>query len=181
MARRTAAENAEALFELYEQKMYRIAYAILHDEGQAEDAVIAAFEKILKSDGVPRRPQGKAAERLVVTAVRSAAIDQYRMNIRDRRYSVLTDDVAECLAPEALACETPIDDHLQQAHAQSLVDGLPEAYGSVLRERFLRDRTVRQTAACLGISEASVRKRQERALKMLRNEKGGLEHEIPCV
>ncbi len=61
MARRTAAENAEALFELYEQKMYRIAYAILHDEGQAEDAVIAAFEKILKSDGVPRRPQGKAA------------------------------------------------------------------------------------------------------------------------
>ncbi len=42
MARRTAAENAEALFGLYEQKMYRIAYAILHDEGQAEDAVIAA-------------------------------------------------------------------------------------------------------------------------------------------
>lgn len=28
----------------------RIAYAILHDEGQAEDAVIAAFEKILRNE-----------------------------------------------------------------------------------------------------------------------------------
>lgn len=39
MPRRSTTDRVEALFRLYEQKMYRIAYAILHDEGQAEDAV----------------------------------------------------------------------------------------------------------------------------------------------
>ena len=32
-----------SLFRLYEQKMYHIAYAILHDSFQAEDAVMDAF------------------------------------------------------------------------------------------------------------------------------------------
>lgn len=34
------------MFELYEQKMYHIAFSILHNEWQAEDAVMDAFEKI---------------------------------------------------------------------------------------------------------------------------------------
>lgn len=50
MLRKTTADRIETLFELYEQKMYRIAFSILNDEGQAEDAVIAAFEKILKTE-----------------------------------------------------------------------------------------------------------------------------------
>lgn len=40
----------ERLFELHEQEMYRIAFSILHDKGQAEDAVMSAFERI----GAPR-------------------------------------------------------------------------------------------------------------------------------
>lgn len=44
------------LFELHEQDMYRIAYAILYDEGQAEDAVMTAFERIIKRDDVSGDP-----------------------------------------------------------------------------------------------------------------------------
>lgn len=58
-----------------------------------------------------------------------------------------------------------------------MVDSLPPSYGEVLRERFLNDRSVRQTAQQLGISESSVRKRQERGLKILRKKKGGSEYE----
>ena len=97
MLRKTTADRIETLFELYEQKMYRIAFSILNDEGQAEDAVIAAFEKILKTEGIPRDPKSDASDRLTTLAVRSAAIDQYRVNARERQQSVLVDDIAHVL------------------------------------------------------------------------------------
>lgn len=181
MPRRSTTDRVEALFRLYEQKMYRIAYAILHDEGQAEDAVIAAFEKILRQEGVPRRPESDSAERLVVAAVRSTAIDQYRTNARERQRSILTDDVTECIPPAAQAASDSIDAHIEQESVHEMVDGLPEPYGSVIKERFLRDQTVRQTAQTLGISESNVRKRQERGLNMLRDRKGRLDYEIPSL
>lgn len=181
MLRRTNADRAEALFRLYEQKMYRIAFAILHDEGQAEDAVIAAFEKILKSDGVPRKPEGKKAERLMACTVRSAAIDQYRRNIRERKHSMLTDDIAACMPLEALAVTERMDAGIEHAGLHEMVDELPESYGNVIRERFFCDQSVRQTAQALGISESNVRKRQERGLSMLRDKKGRLEYDIPSL
>lgn len=181
MPRRSTTDRVEALFRLYEQKMYRIAYAILHDEGQAEDAVIAAFEKILRRDGVPRRPESDSAERLVVSAVRSTAIDQYRANARERQHSMLTDDVTMCMPPTDQTANSPIDAHIEQESVHEMVDGLPEPYGSVIKERFLHDQTVRQTAQTLGISESNVRKRQERGLNMLRDRKGRLDYEIPSL
>ena len=36
-----------SVFNMYEQKMYHIAYAILHDSYQAEDAVMDAFVRLL--------------------------------------------------------------------------------------------------------------------------------------
>lgn len=169
MPRRTAVGNAELLFELYEQKMYCIAFAILHDVGQAEDAVMAAFEKILRSNGVPPDPEADDAKRLVMAAVRSTAIDQYRKNARERQRSTLTDDVAAC-EPAAASAADPMDAHVDAAHARQLVAGLPEPYGAVLRERYLNDQTTRQTAERLGISEPNVRKRQQRALGLLRDQ-----------
>lgn len=181
MPRRSTTDRVEALFRLYEQRMYRIAYAILHDEGQAEDAVIAAFEKILRRDGVPPRPESDSAERLMVAAVRSTAIDQYRTNARERQHSVLTDDVAACATAAPQAQCAPVDAHLEQKSVHEMVDGLPEPYGNVIKERFLRDQTVRQTAETLGISESNVRKRQQRGLEMLRDRKGRLDYDIPCL
>ena len=39
----------ERCYELYEQKMYRVAYNILHDVNAAEDAVQDAFVKLVRS------------------------------------------------------------------------------------------------------------------------------------
>ncbi|MBQ6211654.1 MAG: hypothetical protein IJJ57_02015, partial [Ruminococcus sp.] len=41
-------EKLKKLYSIYEQPMYRIAYAVLHDEGLAEDAVSEAFIRIMR-------------------------------------------------------------------------------------------------------------------------------------
>lgn len=175
--RRTWTNGVEALFALYEQKMYAVAFAILHDQGQAEDAVMAAFEKILKTQGVPRDPASSSAKQLVFMAIRQTAIDQYRRNAREQRLSAPSLDARQDATEAYAPGHNPIDDHLRQLEANRMVDSLPPSYGEVLRERFLNDRSVRQTAQQLGISESSVRKRQERGLKILRKKKGGSEYE----
>lgn len=169
--KRYAQNSLEALFELYEQKMYRIAFAILHDEGQAENAVMDAFEKIMRQAGVPADPCSEEAKRLVSSAVRSCAIDQYRRNARERSTIALIENIGVHLPPDAQPAHDPVAEHLQQQSVAAMVDDLDEPYGAVVRERFLNDRTVRETAEQLGISEANVRKRQQRALNMLK----------PCV
>lgn len=166
--KRHALNSLEMLFELYEQKMFRIAFAILHDEGQAEDAVMNAFEKIIRQAGVPADPCSSNAKHLVSTVVRSCAIDQYRRNARERKVTMTMDDMGTCLPSNAQPASDPIDEHLERHAVAGLIDELDEPYGAVVRERFLNDRSVRQTAQRLGISEANVRKRTSRALTMLR-------------
>lgn len=106
-----------ALFQLYEQKMYHITYAILHDSHLAEDAVMDAFVKMLEHNYRIEDPKSDASKRLVIAVTRSAAI-----------------------------------------------------YYDVMFERYVNGKSISETASLLGVSEAAVRKRQERALRILREE-----------
>lgn len=76
----------ESMYELYEQGMYRIAYGILNNREQAEDAVQDSFEKLLKY--LPRidRPDSPNTRQLVLKIVRNTAIDQYRRNHRQNHW-----------------------------------------------------------------------------------------------
>lgn len=167
---RDATMRLTQLFELYEQGMYRVAYAILHDEGQAEDAVMAAFEGIVRTGKVPRNPKSRDAERLAFATVRNAAIDQYRKNARERqRTQPMSDGEFKIAAnPE----EEPGRATIAQAGFDSLIEPLGKPQQDVLRERFANGSSVREAASSLGISEASVRKRQQRAIAQIRNMKG---------
>lgn len=65
-----------ALFRLYEKNMYHIAYAILHDSYQAEDAVMEAFVRLMERNYAIDDPSSDEAKRLVIQVIRSTAIDQ---------------------------------------------------------------------------------------------------------
>lgn len=166
--RNSAAMRLARLFELQEQRMYRIAYAILHDEGQAEDAVMAAFESIVRNAKIPNDPSSLEAARLTTVAVRNAAIDQYRKNSRERQRT--------CSIPESMATPDPSESPERAAIAQAgfdeLLQPLSQSQQNVLRERFGRGSSVRETAQKLGISETNVRKRQQRAIAEIRMMKG---------
>lgn len=166
--KRNSMNNLEMLFELYEQKMYRIAFAILRDEKQAEDAVMSSFEKIMRQTGVPDDPHSEEANRLVNMVVRQCAIDQYRLNARERSAFAYVEDVEAILSSKDQYSDDPQIRNLERHYIIALIDDLDEPYKAVIRERFLNERTVHETAEVLGISEVNVRKRQQRALAKLK-------------
>lgn len=165
-----AAARLTRLFELYEQRMYRVAFAILHDEGQAEDAVMSAFEGIVRNGKVPRDLASKEVERLAFASARNAAIDQYRKNARERQHMRPISDSEFGIA--ASPDDEPGRAAISQAGFDSLIEPLGKPQQDVLRERFVVGSSVREAASNLGISEASVRKRQQRAIAQIRNLKG---------
>ena len=159
------------VFQLYKQKMYHIAYAILHDSYQAEDAVMNAFVRMLERNYKMDDPTSDKTKRLIITVTRTAAIDLYRKNQRASQHQSLSDAPEEQLHDTMLWSAYESDRDLQE-----LIESLPEIYRSVLVERFVEDRSTSETARVLGVSEATVRKRQERALRMMREmagKKGG--------
>lgn len=163
-----ALQDAERLFELYERSMYCLAYQILNDPWDAEDAVIDAFTRILKSREPISRPEDAKTRNRLMQATKQAAIDIYRKRRRDRNYfaeDVLTDDIPDSQNDQDTSFWT-----------EELLRSLPEKYSSVLKCRFLQDRSIAETALILGISEAAVSKRQERAIQMLK--KRGASHDV---
>ena len=129
--RRSNEDAVISLFNLYEQKMYHIAFSILHDSYLAEDAVMNAFMRMLERQYAVDDPKSEEAKHLVIRVIRSAAIDLYRKNKSEQERLCLTEDPY----------------------------------------RYIMDCSVSETAAALGISPESVRKRQERALRKLRDKK----------
>lgn len=68
----------EAVYLKYSEYMYRVAFAILHNEQDAEDAVHYAFVKIAENIKKVGEPECLKTRGYVVTIVRNRAIDIYR-------------------------------------------------------------------------------------------------------
>ena len=71
-------EKLERLYELYEQKMYAVAFSILRNEWQAEDAVQDAFVRLLKNIRKLRDLEDEKTRSYVLQTIQSASLDQYR-------------------------------------------------------------------------------------------------------
>ena len=73
-------ERIEEVYRLYEQKMYRIAFSILGDVTDAEDAVQDAFLKLVRLVRKLEDPASDRTKRYVLRAIQSTSIDIYRKN-----------------------------------------------------------------------------------------------------
>ena len=97
-------------FEMYEKKLYHIAYAILADTWQAEDAVMDAFVRLLEKRYRITDPSSDSTKRLIIKLVRSAAIDIYRKNQADRERQTLAEDPAALDLSPGSELELPGED-----------------------------------------------------------------------
>jgi RNA polymerase sigma-70 factor (ECF subfamily) len=153
----------ETLVRRHNQRLFRAARAIVRDDDEAEDVVqqvwVAAYQglagfrgesalttwltRIVVNEALARRRRQKKGEHL-------ALIDEEARAVTDGR------------TPEEEAAAGELG-RLLEAH----IDRLPDIYREVLVLRDVEEMTTAETAACLGVSEETVRVRLHRARREL--------------
>ena len=164
-------ETLEKLYTLYEQKMYRLAYTIVHNEEQAEDIVQESFIKIFSHIGKVEEAESIDTKRWILNIVKNEAIDHYRRNRRNqerdnamklRQYPVKNDNVEERL-----------QQMIGEEQVQRIFDKLSMKDKKILCYRLTCEWSTAETADVLGISEEAVRQRFTRAKQKVRELMGG--------
>lgn len=153
----------EQIYLQYRNLMYHVAYQILQNPQDAEDAVHSAFIKIAENIEKISEPVCPKTKSFCVTVVENKAIDQYR---RKHRFSILPlEDV-----PQDAACI-----YTGTNRVAACIGRLPYKYRQVLVLKYLHGYSSKETAQILGLTEANVNKIQQRAkakLEQLCREEG---------
>ena len=141
----------EKIYRLYRQLMYAVAFQILCDPRDAEDAVHEAFLKVAKNIKKISDPECPKTRAYVVTIVENQAIDMYRKKLRHPQVPL------EDQTP-GLAVEYTGENELARCMAK-----LPPHYRQILLLKHHYGYTVPEIATLLKLSEANVYKQLQRA------------------
>lgn len=146
-------------------RLYRTAYAILRDRGDAEDAVQQTYFNAYK--GLSRFRGDARLSTWLTRIVVHEAIDR----LSRRRRAVAHAEIASGAMSVDETAESP-DWQVARQEIRQLIERavaeLPSAFRDVFRLRAFDDLTVEQTAARLGIPGATVKTRHHRAKRLLR-------------
>lgn len=163
----------EHLMRVNNRTMFRTARAVLRDDAEAEDAVQEAYlhayrsigsfrgdsklstwlVRIVVNEALARRR--KDARRAAIVPIRGGGAEEYEYEAEA--------EMRDQDGPESDAQRSELRRLLEQK-----IDELPEAYRAVFMLRALEELPVNETAAVLGIPEATVRTRFFRARSQLR-------------
>ena len=159
----------EKCYGLYEQKMFRVALSVLHDETLAEDAVQEAFLQRIRHKVSFAKADSDDCKRYIITVIRNASINIYNKRKNESQVVSFTENLEAVCGSEAIA-----PDEITEAENdyEPLMKTLPEKYYDVVYCLVVKDYSISETARRLGITEANVRKRYERAKKMMRQNLG---------
>lgn len=176
LARRVGAGEEQAIrlmMRRHNQTLFRTARAILREDAEAEDAVQEAYLKAIRGiDGF--RSDAKLSTWLVRITV-NEALGRLRRSRRTAEVVSLAGDLVE----GGEAQDNIMDEHAETPEQQTLraesrrimeakIDALPDAFRAVFVLRAIEELSVEETAAALGIPEATVRTRFFRARSLLR-------------
>lgn len=146
----------EQLYLEYKGLMFHVAYEILHNEQDAEDAVHQAFVKIAENIKKIDDPICPKTHSYVVTIVENKAIDQYRKQQKHQTVELIDDiqgtnvhydgdnDLAKCILK------------------------LPARYREMILLRYHHGYSVREIAGMMGISLPAAIKLDQRAKNKLK-------------
>jgi len=166
-ARQKAAARAArfaALVERQSRFVFRVAYALLRNPHDAEDAVQETFLKLYRT-GVWERLENERAF-LARTAWR-IAVDR----LRKVRHEPLDKDIAP---PGAANPEDAIVAADRHAMVHRLIDALPPELRQPLALSTVEEMSSREIAAVMDIPEGTVRTRLMRAREILKQKLAGL-------
>ena len=174
LARRACGSDAsafETIMRRHNRLLYRTARSILRNDAEAEDAVQEGYLRAFQSLSMFR------AESSLATWLTRIVINEALARLRKRKRQVdstgdsnvinleehLDMACSESQTPEMAAMRTQTRELLEQK-----IDELPSGFRTVFVMRAIEELSVEETAACLGIPEATVRTRFFRARHLLR-------------
>jgi RNA polymerase sigma-70 factor (ECF subfamily) len=177
LAQRIGARDQQAftvLMRRYNQRLFRTARSILHNDAEAEDAVQDAYLKAYCSIG-QFRGDAKMSTWLTRIVV-NAALGRVRKTNRRAQVSHLHGDhedhpetEAEMQASPAESPESGAMRAQARALLESSIDALPDPFRAVFVLRAVEEMSNEEVAQCLDIPEATVRSRFFRARNQLRS------------
>ncbi len=162
--RRAEEETLAALVSQYAGTLYRVAYSVLRNPSDAEDAVQEAFLRVLRH----RETLNEVRDQRVwlIRIVWNVVLDRKRrMKTRPE-----TDDVAELarvLPAEGLTADERVAAAQHHARVLACVEQLPAKERQVLMLSAFEELTSVEIASVLGITESSVRSRLFRARNLM--------------
>lgn len=172
LARTGDHEAFRAIMQRCNQRLFRVARAVVRDDAEAEDVLQEAYARAFAAFG------GFRGEAGVATWLTRIVLNEAHGRLRKRRNTVELEAVEEAQAsaevlnfpgaavsddPEADAARGQIRRILEQA-----VDELPEPFRLVFILREVEELSVEETATHLGINPETVKTRLHRARKRLR-------------
>jgi RNA polymerase sigma-70 factor, ECF subfamily len=165
--RSQAEEDAlAALVSEYASTLYRVAFSVLRNPADAEDAVQEAFLRVLRH----RETLAEVRDRRVwlIRIVWNIVLDRKRR----AKTRPETDDVAELarvIPSNGLSAEEVAAAAQHHAHVLGCVERLPAKEREVLLLSAFEELSSVEIAAVLGITESSVRSRLFRARNLMAN------------
>lgn len=167
-ARNGDARAFEQLVEPHREVMFRVAYLIVRDAAEAEDAAQDALVKAWRALGRFRR--NAPVRPWLITIAANEARNRRRAVARRERLAVRA-----AASPSGEAAPSPEELTVAAAERRRLLDALeqlPDGQRLVLECRYLLSLSEEETAAALGIRRGTVKSRSARALEDLREVHG---------
>jgi RNA polymerase sigma-70 factor (ECF subfamily) len=154
----------EAVYQDNATWVYRTIYARVGNQADAEDLTAEVFLAALR----PLRLTASVAE--VRAYLRNTARTVLAAHWRQTMGREITEIEDVAAPPES---ETAISTALERV--ATVMDTLPDNYRRILELRFLQNRSIKESAAEMGVSVANAKVLQHRALRLAAqvNEKGG--------
>ena len=174
-------ELYEVIIRRHNARLFRIARAYVNDGDEAEDVVqqtyISAYEHLGSFEG-----RSRFSTWLTRIAIREA-LGRVRKNGRSVPLEVEDSGNGRDGRPREVHSvsdenpeETVMNTELRNV-LERTIDGLPVNYRSVFVMREIDEMSVAETSEVLGISEANVKVRLNRAKEMLKRRIGGVYHD----
>jgi RNA polymerase sigma-70 factor (ECF subfamily) len=159
----------EIIMRRYNQRLYRVARAIIRDDGEAEDVMQAAYVQAYEHLGqfAGRAPFGAWLTRIAVHEAlhrlrKRGRVDQFDDSEFDRGGGA--NMVETSPDPEQITTRTELRELLEEA----ILD-LPEQYRAVLVLRDVEELSTAETADALSLTEENVKVRLHRGHGMVRS------------
>ena len=152
--RRKYDEALERLLDGYEQRVYRMAVAMLRDRGRAQDVTQDVFLKLWRA--LPSYDGRAALSTWLYTIARNTCLSAVRLESYRR-----TTDLPSAEEPRTDSIG-PLDVALKDALAR-----LPDTQRAIIMMFYFEDRSVAEVAAMMGLPEGTVKSHLHRARRAL--------------